>query len=1488
MRAHALRTLCSLNTQRARRFIAHLRAVTSAPPSLAREETLMRLLPFTVITLVAALSAGCGSEIHGPSLALEPGATPATVCNAGDTENASLQTRVVLRPAAGSFFAPLPVDLLTPDASLAIPRVSLTSEGGAEVTVRQVEFVSPREMALWVSATTGNGTPLAPGRYTVSITNPDGQRGATMAAALRVTPPPTVASVARLDPTVPAQGVDADEAQTICNGYTSTLAVTGTNFRPMDPTPVVEVVDARGNTVRRVPELDVRVMSATELRVTLRAAMDPAQRLQPGRYGLRVTNPDGTSGTSSLSDAGVGDGGSSEPGTVWPQGCHATNPSLFNVVPPPEVRAVEPVSACSTRDQMFVVRGAYFRHGVTVTVGAMTPYTVPGANVAYMSSTGSTNSFDTLTISVPRNAIAPGGPYAIGLRNADACAVTLDPSCPAGTMSTGAPNECQGMVGMSAGTGPRSLTYYPDPVVTRIEPRGLCTARLMPVTITGMNFHATYGVQPRVEIRGVALENVRVTSSTTITADIPMSLMAGTPLGTAYDVTVTVPEGCAGTLTGGFTLFPPPTVTAVRPGSVCVDRPGTTLTITGTNFHTFDGRGPTVRLSSTPAVELTNVQVVSPTSITGTLPMNTPGGGPYDVTVTTPVGCPAVLPRAFSYHLAPTITAVTAQASCTGGNPVALITGTNFHATDGTQPTVRLGTTALGMVRVTSPTTILAEMPATLPMGNYAIEVTMPEGCAATSAPFAYNPGTLVPPTLAGMIPSRGWNGIDMPVIIQGTGLASLTGLALRGAGPTGGDLALTDITVVGSDLINATIPSGGRAGGPYDLVSTVSGCAISLPRAYTITDTPAITITSVTPPFGWTGGTTPIVVQGNGFASTPRMFLVVPGLTPRMRPLARPVFISAMSVSALVPQGLPPGTYDLAAINPDGGGGVIRGAFRVTMQPPPTVSAVTPGAGTTQAPTTVTISGANFRAPQVTLRSSAGTSFNGTVSASTSGSITAQLPTNGMTPGAYVVRVTDPDENTYADFGSFVITNPAQKLGTFETASALTTPRRSAAALASQVTAVTRFVYAIGGDGGNGGPTHSSVEFAPVDLFGRMGAWRTQRYQLPAPVTSIATSAVERNGFLYVLGGASASGAPVDTVLRAKVLDFSTAPVIAEPELTRVPSAGLAPGAWLYRVSAVMAATDRDNPGGETLPSDEVTAYFVFRSTVRLRWNAITGADGYRIYRSPTVNGTSGAEVLLATVNGGGATSFDDDGTATPMAASITTQPLAVGSTGVWRAASSGLRAARAGAAAVLAPDPGGNLFVYAITGRGGAGPVATYEYAPLSGDGATLGAFTQGAAPFNDAREFAAAMVATSSSAPVVTAGTFVYVSGGFSARDSLRTTEIARVGSGGGLLAIGQTTTYSQGRGGLGAMVVNNELYAMGGVAGTSPVGAARDTADSSTLGASGTPGNFSNATTDGRMLTARSRFGLTLTSAYFFLVGGTATGNDALSSVERTLY
>lgn len=68
--------------------------------------------------------------------------------------------------------------------------------------------------------------------------------------------------------------------------------------------------------------------------------------------------------------------------------------------------------------------------------------------------------------------------------------------------------------------------------------------------------------------------------------------------------------------------------------------------------------------------------------------------------------------------------------------------------------------------------------------------------------------------------------------IVLGIGLSA--GCAQEIHGPP---LARTDVSAAGSDLPSATAPAGGRASGPYDLVSTAAGCPLTLPRVDTITE---------------------------------------------------------------------------------------------------------------------------------------------------------------------------------------------------------------------------------------------------------------------------------------------------------------------------------------------------------------------------------------------------------------------------------------------------------------------------------------------------------------------------------------------------------------------------------------------------------------------------------------------------------------------------
>lgn len=92
----------------------------------------------------------------------------------------------------------------------------------------------------------------------------------------------------------------------------------------------------------------------------------------------------------------------------------------------------------------------------------------------------------------------------------------------------------------------------------------------------------------------------------------------------------------------------------------------------------------------------------------------------------------------------------------------------------------------------------------------------------------------------------------------------------------------------------------------------------------------------------------------------------------------------------------------------------------------------------------------------------------------------------------------------------------------------------------------------------------------------------------------------------------------------------------------------------YFYKVSAT-------NPVGETVPGTEqsytVPASGTATNQITINWNAVTGATGYKIYRSTT----SGNELLLATV--GNVTSYADTTNTTPSGS-----PLAAGTTaGGW-----------------------------------------------------------------------------------------------------------------------------------------------------------------------------------------------------------------------------
>lgn len=91
-------------------------------------------------------------------------------------------------------------------------------------------------------------------------------------------------------------------------------------------------------------------------------------------------------------------------------------------------------------------------------------------------------------------------------------------------------------------------------------------------------------------------------------------------------------------------------------------------------------------------------------------------------------------------------------------------------------------------------------------------------------------------------------------------------------------------------------------------------------------------------------------------------------------------------------------------------------------------------------------------------------------------------------------------------------------------------------------------------------------------------------------------------------------------------------------PTATAVGTGGtFAAGTYYWKITATNAV-------GESLPSTEATATIVANGSATIAWTAVTGATGYRIYRSSTTGAENVSPALVGTSSG---SPFTDTGTA-------------------------------------------------------------------------------------------------------------------------------------------------------------------------------------------------------------------------------------------------
>jgi hypothetical protein len=1226
--------------------------------------------------------------------------------------------------------------------------------------------------------------------------------------------------------------------------------------------------------------------------------------IQPGLYDVVVTNPDGV---QKAKFAG----------------------GLLGVPRPTLTPPANPVILCDTEeDQTVTLTGLDL-----LQVGTVLPTVHMGDKIFQVATVAGCRALpgnDTernvqdctsATFVIPKGSFAPGQ-YDVSLTNPD-------------------PASCQ-----SSDTV--QITVVPPPAVASIAADLVCDAQsVQHMTVTGTGFLQIDGALPAVAVGAqtfmptmiggtcapVTVQKGTVQSCTTLSFDIPVGAFTEGD----YPVVVTnpTPADCKSLETVSLHVAPPPSITSVSPIGVCDAQADQTITLAGTGFLQVGAALPAVTIGTvtlTPSSAtgcaavpgtFTEGAVQACTGLVITVAKGTFASGTYPVTVKNPVpaDCSSTETVTLTVEDPPVVTGTTPATLCQGGGKLT-VNGSGFLASasvtleNGALPSL---TSSFTQVNAGGTQVLATFGGGTIPGTVYDVVVDNGDGC--TDAPPHQKVTVTTGPIAFFADPEIVFNGINTRVTVYATTLKTplpANAVTIIPAGQSSPVTQLQFNTVAGHpNRVQVIIPEG-QAAGAYDLyLNDATGCGTVLPNALTVTGTLSMALKSVIPPFGYTAEETSVTVLRDTasttmtapFVATPRVFL-----NPT-NPLATDVAIQVQSVSfldaatltAVVPKNQPVHAYDLIVVNPDGAVGYLASAFTVQAVPPPVVSAVTPSSIVAGSGQTVTVSGTSFSASKISLScvSAAGTAVpapavvSGTVSC-TGSTCTQPATIDGSTLAAgdiCVLRVTNGDAS-YFDYSAIGVTGPSLNLPGTHAGTNLNLGRRALVAAAGNATPSARFLYAIGGDPGAAmaAAPFSSTEVASVDLYGNMGAWRTQAASaLSSPRSFAASATVGR--YIYVAGGSDGTTA-LGTAERAMILNPSEVPSMDIDDLVPADT-GLDAGYWLYRVAATFSATDLDNPGGDSLPSDEfivkVPTFTGKKIQVVLAWTApvdalgaaLPNVAGYKIFRTPMVNGASGGEVLLTTV-GAGTLKYTDDGSATPG----TEQPLSLGSTGRW-AALPPMSTARKGAAGAAGADPAtsGKEYFYVGLGLNAAGAALTsYEFLPITtlpNGHHTVGAWTAGSSGMTQGRWQLGAFLADSTVSSTIPAGTtYVYFGGGIDAAGAAaNAVDAGKIAAGGDLGVISATPKdFSSSSAGYGVCAANGQLFAFGG-AGAAPSGGAK----SASLVAPA-PALASNAWNAEGITLVNSRYlmGSAVQSAFIFLVAGQTNLSAASTTTELVIW
>lgn len=1237
-----------------------------------------------------------------------------------------------------------------------------------------------------------------------------------------------------------------------------------------------------------------------ESSTTMRFEVYPELGLEPGLYEVTVTNRNGKS---------------------------ATLETRLTMIPEPVLSVIAPDLVCNEEgDRTLTLTGASFAQvdGVLpnvqigtealVAASAEDCSEVPGAAMPL-------SLCNTLTVVLPQGAEDPG-------------VLNVHVTNPT-------PAACESEV--------VTIATVPEPTVASVVPDLFCTADgTVSLTITGTGFIDVGGVLPTVlfdaiEVQATAVAGCDAIAGTLLTATSCTSLTVEVATGAVPDgvhgVFVRNPSPAACTSNENVTVLiaGAPVVDTVAPEAICALDLPSSVVVTGSGLlRVDDGAGgftepqvvlddgtssflaPVSAMGGCVALVGTSTVGESCTSLTFNL-ADTVAADSYELTLInpSPANCSLSAPITFDVANAPSIASIAPNPVCGAGDTLT-VTGTGFTAASeilvdgGAVPTTFVSATELTG-------TIVGIFPA----GSYDVTVSNQGTCVSV----AFVDQLVVPgiPIVFFVDPPNNFSGIDTRLRVWVSGINGTTPtVAIRLTGTTDVPTPLVVPVFNGSNQVLVTLPAGQEAG-DYDVLVQDTPCPAQIINALHITDTPTVHISELTPGFGADDANTGIIIRSDdptpagdvNFVATPRAYL-----TPQAGGVAAEIksvsFESASKLTGVVPLGLAPGSYDLIVVNPDGQVGVLADAFRVlpAADPPPIVDNLLPSQANDGSAVLVSVLGSFFptnladisvTAECLDPANGATQSRTASVLASAFGQIDTQWDLSGLAGFVCLVRVDNLNNLTFTEFSALAVTNSSGNLNNFTLSSNMVEARRALGGATIRQNGQSRFIFAIGGDGGDNGVddpiAFASVESAPVDAFGDVGVFSLQRNSLPEPRSFAGFASIGR--FVYGIGGRLNSGAAgpgtvTDSVLRAFLLDPEEAPILDDISLDQAAATGLPGGIFYYRVAAVMAASDPNNPSGEGLPSQPFVVQLPVLTggvNATISWTSVPGAASYRVYRSPVPGLALGSEVFLASephVVGPARHSFLDDNSIDNSAETAT--PLPLGSLGVWNQVAT-LNTAREGAAVVAVPDPVNTdiYYLYAFGGLDGAGAeLGGYEYVAvtdIAGNDQPVAAptFTTGVQTLNNPRWLAGAVYLDLTRTPDVEANSvWVYVlKGSTAALTNVNRLSLYQVDTAGGGELINEQDLNAGGNfgGGYGQFAGNDSIFVFGGG------GAPATTGRSGLLDTGPCPGAtcfpaLANLNAGFSLAIARFLHASTTEGAFIYLLGGQTDTLDATSSIERT--